>query len=78
MGVIDLAPTCGSEPGVGEVRTAVVGSDRTSRVLDAGSGREDESSDLSLSEDKAAFTLIISVIQLERLISVDIVPHRNK
>ena len=45
MGVVDFAPTCGSEPMVDGVRTAVVGSDRTSRVLDASSGREDESSD---------------------------------
>ena len=46
MGVIDLAPTCGSEAMVDGVRTAVVGSDRTSRVLDAGSQREDESFDV--------------------------------
>ena len=46
MGVIDLAPTCGPEPVVDGVRTAVVGSDRSSRVLDGGSGREDESSDV--------------------------------
>ena len=39
MGVIDLALTCGSEPEVDAVFTAVVFSDRTSRVLDAGSGR---------------------------------------
>ena len=44
--VIDLAATCGSEPVVDGLRTAVVGSDRTSRVLDASSGREDESSDV--------------------------------
>ena len=46
MGVIDLAHTCGSEPVVDGLRTAVVGSDRTSRVLDASSGREDESSNV--------------------------------
>ena len=37
-GDIDFAPTCGSEPGVGGVRTAMVGSDRTGRVLDAALG----------------------------------------
>ena len=46
MGVIDFAPTCGSEPVVDGVRIAVVGSDRSCHVLDAGSGREDESSDV--------------------------------
>ena len=44
MGVTDLAVACGSEPVVGGVCTAVVGSARNSRVLDAGSAREDRSS----------------------------------
>ena len=40
MGVIDIAPSCGSEPVVDGVRTAVFDSNRTCRVLDAGSGRQ--------------------------------------
>ena len=36
MGVTDLALTCGSEPVMDAVCTAVVGSARTGRVLDAG------------------------------------------
>ena len=43
---VDLTTSCGSEPVVDGVRTAVVGSDRTCRVLDAGSGREDETSEV--------------------------------
>ena len=35
MGVTDLALTCGSEPVMGAGYNAVVGSDHTSRVLDA-------------------------------------------
>ena len=46
MGVTDFAPTCGSEPVVDGVCTAVVGLARTGRALDAGSGREDKSSDV--------------------------------
>ena len=46
MGVADLAPTCESEPVVDAVCTAEVGSDRTGRVLDGGSAREDRSSDV--------------------------------
>ena len=42
MGVIDLA---------------VVGSDRTSRVLDAGSGREDDSSDVCCSDENTTVSL---------------------
>ena len=46
MGASDLALTCGSEPVVDAVCTAVVGAARTGRVLDAGSAREDRSSDV--------------------------------
>ena len=46
MGVTDFALTCGSEPVVDAVCTAAVGSTRTGRVLDAGSDREDRSSDV--------------------------------
>ena len=42
---IDFAPACGSEPWGDGVHTAVVGSDRTSRVFVASSRGEDESSD---------------------------------
>ena len=52
MEVIAFASTCGSEPVVDGVRTAVVGSDRTGRVLDASSGRKDESSDVSCVGEK--------------------------
>ena len=45
MGVTDLALACGSEPVVDAVGIAVVGSARTGRVHDAGSAREDRSSD---------------------------------
>ena len=38
--------TCGSEPVIDAVCTAVVGSARTGRTLDAGSAREDRSSDV--------------------------------
>ena len=38
--------TCGSAPVADGGRTAVVGSDRTRRVLDAGSRREGESSEV--------------------------------
>ena len=41
MGVTDLALACGSEPVFDAVFAAVVGSARTGRLLDAGSGRED-------------------------------------
>ena len=46
MGGTDLALTCGSEPEVDAVCTAVVGSSCTGRVLDAGSDREDRSFDV--------------------------------
>ena len=46
MGVNDLALACGSEPVADAVCTAVVGPARTGRVLDAGSDREDRSSDV--------------------------------
>ena len=46
MGVTDLALTCESEPVMDAVYTAVVGSACTGRVLDAGSDREDRSSDV--------------------------------
>ena len=46
MGVTDLALNCGSVPAMDVVCTAVVGSARTGRVLDAGSDREDRSSDV--------------------------------
>ena len=89
MGVIDFVPSCGSEPVMDAVCTAMVGSGRTGRALDAGFGREDESSNVfcagetrqSFCENKwmtMACTLVICIIQHERLISVDIVPHRNK
>ena len=45
MGITDRALTCESEPVMDAARTAVVGSART-RVLDAGSDREDRSSDV--------------------------------
>ena len=45
MGIIDFALACGSKPVADDLRFAVVGSDRTRRVLDAGSGREDRSSE---------------------------------
>ena len=53
MGVFDFAPTCRSEPVVDGVRTAVVGSDHTRRVHDAGSGRKDEPSDACCVGEKA-------------------------
>ena len=40
-----IALTCGPEPVIGAVCIAVVGSARTGRILDAGSDREDRSSD---------------------------------
>ena len=43
LGVTDLAVAYGSEPMVDAVCTAVVGSARTGRVLEAGSAREDRS-----------------------------------
>ena len=46
MGVTDFALACGPEPVVVGVCTAVDGSARTGRVLDAGSAREDRSSDV--------------------------------
>ena len=46
MGVTDFAPICNSELVMDTVCTAVVGSERTCRVLDAGSDREDRSSDV--------------------------------
>ena len=45
MGVIDLAPICESEPVMDTVCAAVAGLARA-RVLDAGSDREDRSSDV--------------------------------
>ena len=45
MGVTHFALTCGSEPVVDAVCFAVVGCARTGRVFDAGSDREDRSSD---------------------------------
>ena len=84
--ILRLRRTCGLEPGVDGVRIAVVGSGRASRELDPGSWFEDEPSDarcvghsLSLKQEWMTTTciLIIFVMQLERLISVDIVPHRN-
>ena len=44
MGGTDFALTCGPEPVMDAVCTAVVRSARTGRVLDAGSDREDRSS----------------------------------
>ena len=82
--VFDLAPTCGSQPVVGRVRTAVVGSDRTGRV---GSSRKDEcfhvccvveNKTVSVNKvDHNSRHTIIFVIQHDRLLSVDIVPHCN-
>ena len=46
MGVTVFALTCGPEPVMDAVCTAVVGSARTCRVLDAGSDHEDKSSDV--------------------------------
>ena len=46
MGVTDLSLACGSEPEMDAVWTAVVGSARTGPALDAGSDREDRSSDV--------------------------------
>ena len=46
VGVTDLALTSGSEPEVDAVYSAVVGSARTGRVLDASSAREDRSFDV--------------------------------
>ena len=46
MQVTDLALTCGSEPVVGAVCTAVNGFARTGRAHDAGSDREDRSYDV--------------------------------
>ena len=46
MGVADFALTCGLEPVMDAVCAAVVGSARTGSVLDAGSDREDRSSDV--------------------------------
>ena len=78
VGVTDLALACGSEPVAGAVCTAVVGSARTGRVLDAGSAHKDRSSDAwsvgdtrqSLSEMMtASCTLIISAEQHERVLA---------
>ena len=49
--VADLVLTCGSEPVMDTVCTAVVGSFRTCHVLDAGSDREDRSSDVCNDDD---------------------------
>ena len=49
--VSDLALTCGSEPVMDTVCTGVVGSARTGRELDAGSAREDRSSDVCYAGD---------------------------
>ena len=46
MGVTDLALDCGSEPVMDAVCTAVVVTARTGPVLEAGSDREDRSSDV--------------------------------
>ena len=46
MGVDDFALTCGSEPVMNAVCTAVVGSARSGRLRDAGSDREGTSSDM--------------------------------
>ena len=79
VGVTDLAFTCGSEPVVDAVCTAVVGSARTGRVLNAGSDREDRSSDVcytrsSISEKDASSRPIITRCSW----LLDIVSHRNK
>ena len=90
MGVTDFALTCGSEPVVDAVCTAVVGSARTGRVLDAASDREDRSSEVCYAGDTrdsyshslkkmmtACCTLIISAEQHEWLLATDIMSHRN-
>ena len=46
MGLTELAPICKSEPVMDTMSTAAYGSARTNRVLDAGSDREDRSSDV--------------------------------
>ena len=46
VGVTDLVLNCESEPVMDAVCAAVVGSARAGRVLDAGSDREDRSSDV--------------------------------
>ena len=78
LGVTDLALTCGSEPVVDAVCTAVVGSLRTGLVLDAGSDREDRSSDVCFIGDTrkpfskkkmmTASCTLISAEQHERLL----------
>ena len=62
MGVSGFALTCGSEPVVGAVRTAVSGSSRIGRLLDAGSDREGRSSDVRhVGDTRLSFcTFIIS------------------
>ena len=50
-GVSDLALTCGSEPVMDSVCCSGLGSSRTGRVLDAGSDREDRSSDVCYVDD---------------------------
>ena len=52
LGVTDLALACGLEPLMDAVCTAVVGSARTGPELDAGSDREDRSSDVCYVGDK--------------------------
>ena len=49
--VLDLALACGSESVFDAVCAAVVGSARIGRVLDAGSAREDGSSDIRYTGD---------------------------
>ena len=46
MGILDPELSCGSEPVTDAVRSTVVGSARTGRVLNAGSDRGDRSSDV--------------------------------
>ena len=47
MGVTGLALVCESDPVIAAKYSAVVGSARFGRVFDAGSAREDRSSDVS-------------------------------
>ena len=82
MGVTHLARTCGSEPVVGAMCAAVVGSVPTGHEFDAGSDRTYAtlvtSDGHSLKQMmRASGTLIISAEQHERLLAADIVSRRN-
>ena len=88
MGVTDLALTCGSERVIDAVCTAVVGSARIGRALDAGSDREGQIfrvyATLATRDSHSlrkmmttSCTLIISAEQHERLLALDIVSHRS-